>query len=805
MQQEKDNAELYDAMSSSEQTPLLQRIPVAEQHQRYPHVTVSDAESKHSKDFVAGADTNPLQFRRYCTLALIAIPLLTLAIVGVSVAITGSEPFDDATTLVSILPHSSWPESNGLSYTALKKLFLSTPDAGKARDWSNYYTAGPHLAGKNRSQAQWTADKWAEWGVHTSDVVSYEVYLNYPISHRLALLKDGKTDFEATLEEDVLEDDPTSGLKHRIPAFHGYSASGNVTGQLVYANYGSFQDYEELQKAGISLKDKIVIARYGGIFRGLKVKRAEELGAIGIILYSDPGDDGEITEENGYDSYPNGPARNPSSLQRGSVDYLSIAPGDPTTVGYPSLPGCERQSTDGNIPKIPSLPLSYTEALPFLKALNGHGPNATTFSPFWRTGGLSYKGVHYNVGPSPSSITVNLVNEQEYVTTPLWNVIGVINGSITDEVLVIGNHRDAWIAGGAADPNSGSAALNEVVRSFGAALEQGWKPLRTIVFASWDGEEYALVGSTEWVEEYVPWLSASTIAYINVDVGTAGTRFTAAAAPLLNQALYNVTAEVQSPNQTIDGQTVRDVWNGHIGTMGSGSDFTAFQDFAGIPSIDVGFKGTSRDPVYHYHSNYDSFHWMETYGDPGFEYHVTIAKVILLLAAKLVEEPVVQFNATDYALGLGRYLDSVKAAASSSSSINAVSNDTFASLDRAIGALLETSQIFDTAAFKLSETIATMTAQGIGHAAGREKLYEQVRAVNSKYKMLERQFLYEAGLDSRPWFKHTVFAPGLWTGYAGATFPGLVEAIDDGNKTQMEKWVDIIEQRVDGASGLLEL
>nr|POE62752.1 putative glutamate carboxypeptidase [Quercus suber] len=803
MTEEKRDTAFPENMPSSEQTPLLQRVPVADQQPRYPHVTL----------------------RRYCTIILTAIPLLTLAIVFICIAVTGSESFDDTQSLASNLPHALWPESSGLSYKALRELLLSTPDAGKARDWSAYYTAGPHLAGKNQSQAQWTADKWAEWGVHTSDVVSYEVYINYPVSHRLALLKDGVTDFEATFEEDVLEEDPTSGLEDRIPAFHGYSASGNVTGRLVYANYGTYKDYEELQDAGVSLKDKIVIARYGGIFRGLKVKRAEELGAIGVILYSDPGDDGEITEENGHKTYPDGPARNPSSLQRGSVEYLSalicqlkskimtytnvqtigVAPGDPTTVGYPSLPGCERQPTDGRIPTIPSLPLSYTEALPFLKALNGHGPNATSLSSYWRTGGLGYKGVTYNVGPSPSSITVNLMNEQEYVTTPLWNVIGVINGSIADEVLVIGNHRDAWIAGGAGDPNSGSAALNEVVRSFGAALAQGWKPLRTIVFASWDGEEYGLVGSTEWVEEYIPWLSASTIAYINVDVATSGPHFNVAAAPLLNQALYNVTAEVQSPNQTVHGQTVRDVWSGNIKTMGSGSDFTAFQDFAGIPCIDVGFKPSASDPIYHYHSNYDSLHWMDTYGDPGFQYHITVAKIILLLAAKLVEEAIVQFNATDYALGLGRYLDSVKASAAAAPTV--IENGTFASLERAIGALLETSQVFDATALKLSGEVAeqVLSATEMKDRSALGKLYDQVRAINSKYKLLERQFLYEAGLDGRSWFKHTVFAPGLWTGYAGATFPGLVEAIDDGNQTQIDKWVDIIEQRVDGAVGLLEL
>lgn len=698
------------------------------------------------------------------------------------------------------VPHAAWPESEGISYKDLKKTLLDTPDGKKAREWSQYYTAGPHLAGKNQSQAQWTADKWSEFGVHHSEVVSYDVYINYPLDHRLALLKDGEVAFEATLEEDVLEDDPTTNLTDRVPTFHGYSASGDVTGSFVYANYGTYQDYEDLVEAGIDLKDKIVLVKYGGIFRGLKVKRASELGAIGVVMYSDPGDDGDITEEKGLKTYPDGPARNPSSVQRGSCQYLSIAPGDPTTIGYPSKPGAPRQPVDGKIPDIPSLPISYKEALPLLKALNGHGPNVTSFNKYWQGGGLGYKGVEYNIGPTPPNLTINLMNMQDYVTTPLWNAIGVINGTVSDEVIVIGNHRDAWIAGGAGDPNSGSAALNEVIRSFGTALAAGWKPHRTIVFASWDGEEYGLIGSTEWVEEYIPWLSASTIAYINVDVGARGQHFTTSAAPLLNKAIYEVTSQVQSPNQTVKGQTVRDTWSGHISTMGSGSDFTAFQDFAGISSIDVGFGAGPNDPVYHYHSNYDSFHWMDEYGDTGFEYHITIAKIIGLLAAKLVEEPIVQFNATDYAVGLKKYLGSVKGLAEVSGLSLEATAKPLKKLSKAIESFEKASIKFDSKAQELDDLVRS--PHGLS-AEALAKVYKQIRTTNTKYKFLERQFLYEPGLDSRSWFKHVVFAPGLWTGYAGATYPGLVEALDDKDAGLVEKWTGIIEGNVKAAEKLL--
>lgn len=452
--------------------------------------------------------------------------------------------------------------------------------------------------------------------------------------------------------------------------------------------------------------------------------------------------------------------------------YLGFAPGDPTTPGYPSKPGCDRQDPHHFIPSIPSIPVSYTDVLPFLKALNGHGPKASDFNEWWQGGGLGYKGVDYNIGPSPDDITVNLYNEQEYVTTPLWNVIGVIPGSLPD-VVVLGNHRDAWIAGGAGDPNSGSAALNEVIRSFGEALKAGWKPLRTIVFASWDGEEYGLLGSTEWVEDHLPWLSKSNVAYLNVDVAASGTRIAPTASPLLNKLIYEITGLVQSPNQTIEGQTVRDVWDGYIGTMGSGSDFTAFQDFAGIPSYDLGFSRSSEDPVYHYHSNYDSFDWMQKFGDPQFLYHEACTKIWALAAAKLAETPVLFFNATDYGLGLEEYVDRIRSSADNLP--DGVSFD--------FGPLYDAISKFQKVAIKFDAYAADLTSQLDEDLPWylwwkKVRLFFLIHDVNNKYKNIERQFLYEEGLDGRSWFKHVVFAPGIWTGYAGATYPGLVESLE---------------------------
>jgi N-acetylated-alpha-linked acidic dipeptidase len=757
---------------ADERTPLVQVVRVAPPRQRYPHSTI----------------------RRFCTIALgstlITVVILFLLPISWLPGPNGHE--HDSGPPRSRLPHSDWPHGHGLKFDELQKILLETPDANRIRDSSKYYTAGPHLAGKNLSQAVWTKDLWQEQGIQ-SEIVAYDVYINYPKDHRLGLLEkiDGAVDasgkpkfgtiYEANLEEDVLEDDPTTGLEDRVPTFHGYSASGNVTAQYVYVNFGTYHDYEDLVNANVTLAGRIALVKYGRVFRGLKVKRAQELGMVGVVMYDDPQVDGDITEKNGYRPYPEGPARNPSAVQRGSTQFLSIAPGDPTTPGYPSLPGAPRQDTKGAIPDIPSLPISYREALPILKALNGYGKNSSDFNKYWQGGGLAHKGVEYNIGPSEAYL--NLVNEQEYVTTPLWNVIGIINGTIPDEVVIIGNHRDAWIAGGAGDPNSGSAALNEVIRSFAVALKKGWKPLRTIVFASWDGEEYGLIGSTEWVEEYLPWLSGSAVAYLNVDIGAVSQNFDASASPLLNKALFDVTSHVQSPNQTIKGQTVRDLWDGRISPMGSGSDYTAFQDFAGIPSLDIGFKGGAVSAVYQYHSNYDSFHWMETYGDPGFHYHATIAKVFALLTAKLAETPVLAISTTDYAEQLVVYLQGVIDHAKKSP-ITDMKSYAFQGIQDAIGDLIKVSQAFDKKAKKLEEKVE----KGVSWWNWRHKarLFKAVRDVNTKYKHFERQFLYAKGLDSRTWFKHIVFAPGLWTGYSGETFPGLVEAVDAGNKTAIE-------------------
>ena len=467
-----------------------------------------------------------------------------------------------------------------------------------------------------------------------------------------------------------------------------------------------------------------------------------------------------------------------------------------TTPGYPSKPGVPRSPTEGSIPQIPSIPISYTDALPILKALNGHGPKARDIKEHWsRNNGLGYKGVKYNIGPSPNDVVLNLNNQQNYTTAPMRDVIGIVNGTIQNEVLIIGNHRDAWSIGGA-DPNSGSAALNEVIRGVGKALDAGWKPLRTIVFASWDGEEYGLVGSTEWVEEYLPWLQDANVAYLNVDMAVSGSNLVVGATPTLSNVLRDIVQEIQSPNQTIDGQTVGDLWDGIIFPLGSGSDFTAFQDYAGVPSIALTFAPAENDPVYHYHSNYDSYRWMTLYGDPGFKYHKAMAQMMALTLVNLVENIVLPFRASEYADALNSYLDDLEeklygegqpmagpentalrdqVTPLESSGSKKAFKESLEELHSAVDEFREKAlQTDDLAAWTERELEADIPWWNVHR---KMKLARTIAKVNLQYKLLERNFLFEDGLDGRNWFKHVVYAPGIWSGYSGGKLSQIIQRL----------------------------
>ncbi|KAF8897846.1 hypothetical protein BD779DRAFT_1432452 [Infundibulicybe gibba] len=508
----------------------------------------------------------------------------------------------------------------------------------------------------------------------------YYPVLNTPLDRSLEIIgNDGRATWSADLVEDGDPlDEEAHKYKDAVPTWHGLSKGGTAEGQLVYANYGAQEDYASLVEAGADLTGKIVIVRYGGIFRGLKIKGAEELGAAGVLIYSDPRDDGYVTVENGYAPYPAGPARNPTSVQRGSVQYLSLYPGDPTTPGYPAYENSTR--TEGsNIPGIPSLPISWQNAERLLEEIdNPH----------------QERDILKSLSGKPSSATIKLVNNVDNKVTPIWNAMASIPGHIRNEVVVIGCHRDAWVMG-AADPTSGTVSLHEIIRGFGALLKNGWKPLRTVVIASWDAEEYGLVGSTEWGEDFSKWISDHVVSYINVDVSVAGSRWGAGGSPSLAHLIKRTALDVAHP--TIAGKTLWDarddegpftgtdeeIFNTRevdetylnmyladkkerhasqtgIPALGSGSDYTVFLQRLGVASTDQGFGFTPTDAVYHYHSVYDSQRWQETYADPGFQRHAAVAQHLGLMALRLIDSIVIPLNTTQYALELSEYLAKVE-------------------------------------------------------------------------------------------------------------------------------------------------
>ncbi|GBL50788.1 hypothetical_protein [Candidozyma auris] len=728
-----------------------------------------------------------------------------------------------------------------------KEVVLQSLETNHARNWSRIYTAEKHLAGTNYGLVEFTRSKFAEYGAKAT-VDDYHVLLSYPEDHSLSLMdKHGNVEFKASLREDEVKEDPTSVGNDTVPTFLGYAANGNVTAQYVYVNYGTIDDFLWMEENGVSVKGKIVIARYGRINRGIKVKFAQDFGAEGILIYSDPADDGDITTANGYKSYPHGPARQESSVQRGSVMFLGAldaTPGDPTTPGYASKKGAKREDPHNSICKIPALPVSYKEVKPLLAKLNGHGKNVPES---WKG---TLEGVDYSTGPHPSA-TLNLYNKQEYKITPIWNVYGEFEGKNKDEAIVIGNHRDAWIKGGAGDPNSGSSVLIEIARALGDLKQSGFEFERTIILKSWDGEEYGLIGSTEFGEYAAKRLQKNVVAYINTDVAVQGSLLSLGASPVLNKVLRKVAKWLPYPGK--DDISLYDHFVKEKGdiirNLGSGSDYTVFLEHLGIPSADISFKSGKKDPIYHYHSNYDSFHWMDEFGDPGFVFHNLAAKYLALLALELSQHKVIEFSLHDYAKDLLFYFELAKDTIPKDWLDRKVSphlmaeyiardhkND--AAIDRAsqnlyaentdvvfpefllpfqcrhmrrmmkehehhktvtlgeivnhtqqqLEQLKEKTSSFDYASAKLQRRYNDRRDL---HWWQRVKLHFRIKHQNKLIQYFERNFLHEEGLHRRPWFKHIVFAVGRYAGYAGQTWPGIREAVEDEDFNGTVKWLGI--------------
>jgi len=689
----------------------------------------------------------------------------------------------------SLLPAQA-PSQTALGYAdfsaeaKVEEKFLAVPDPKLAGEELKTLTAEPHMAAspEDHKTAEYVAEKFRAAGLETQ-IVPYRVLMNRPKVVRVEaydlaghLLMSGPT--REHVEGDPFQDDPRV-----VMPFNGSSSSGDVTGEVVYANYGRLEDFNELAARHIDLHGKVVICRYGANFRGVKVYLAEQRGAIGVLLYSDPKDDGYGKG----DVYPMGPWRPDTGVQRGSVQYLFKYPGDPETPSVAStldLPDSARIQSftgpEGDQPGIISIPLSYHDAAPILQALRG--PDVTQN---WQ-GALPFR---YHMGSG--GVKVHLVSQQDYERRVIWDVIGKIAGAQDpDAWVIVGNHRDAWVYG-TVDPSSGTASMLEAVHGLGVLLRQGWRPKRTIVFCSWDAEEEGLIGSTEWVEQQGRLLDRA-VAYFNVDVGVSGPDFEASAVPSLKEFVRGIARSVPSPlggtvfQRWRVSQPAADEHRGsnappiegeevHLGDLGSGSDYTAFLQHAGVPATDI----TSSGPYGVYHSAFDDFKWYTENADPHFLYLQQMARILGLEALRMADADVVPYDYVAYAREISAYIQAAKLKAAD----NALS-----SLD------------FDPAEAAAARLIAAAQRDYAIEAAPSGNLAR----LNLALRQTETALLTGAGLPDRPWYRHTIYAPGEFTGYSAVVIPGVNEAIDAKNAGLAAQQLQVLTQALDRAANALD-
>ena len=675
---------------------------------------------------------------------------------------------------------------------ATEARFLAVPDPKLAEEHLRTLTQAPHMAGtlEDKATADYVAQKFRAAGLDT-EIVEYKVWMNYPLEISVDVTAPAGVEMHGPTREHVAGD-PYDDDPRVVMPFNGMSPSGDAEADVVYANYGTPEDFEKLERLKIDVRGKIVLVRYGQNFRGVKEFVAQEHGAAGVIIYSDPFDDGWRRG----DKYPDGPWRPDTGVQRGSVGYMFEFPGDPTTPGFasvPSLPESKRISPEqsAQMPKIPVTPLSYHDAWPILQHLGG--PD----SPREWQGALPFT---YHVGPGPVRVRMHL--KQDYQFRTLWDVIGRVRGSeLPDEWVVAGNHRDAWVYG-AVDPNSGTTAMLEAVHGVGELLKSGWKPKRTMIFASWDGEEEGLIGSTEWAEQHESEL-ANAPAYFNMDVGVSGPKFGASAVPSLKQFLRDVTKAVPSPK----GGTVYEAWqkvdqpgvpstqspaeaigDGRrvpaasakgevpVGDLGSGSDYSAFQQHLGVPSSDISSSG----PYGVYHSVFDNFAWFKKFGDPDFVYEQQMARIFGLEAVRMADADVLPYDYEEYGKEVATYLDAAGKRA----------ENKFGDHVLDLGAATAAAKHFQDAGTKI--------------LSKQKNPPRDAARLNQALRGAERALLLPEGLPHRPWFRHAIYAPGEYTGYAAVVIPGVNEALDKGDVERARQQLAVLAAALERAAKALE-
>ncbi len=665
--------------------------------------------------------------------------------------------------------------------------FLAVPDAKLAEEHLRILTAEPHIAGspEDKKTADYVAQKFREAGFDV-EVAEYKIWMNLPAEVSVSITNPPMPEYHAPRPEHV-NGDPFQDDPRITPGFNEFSPSGDVEAEVVYANYGRPEDFKKLEEQKIDVHGKIVIVRYGENYRGVKEYIAEQHGAAGVIIYSDPIDDGYFKG----DKYPDGPWRPDSGVQRGSILYMFKYPGDPTTPGIAAtaaLPDSQRTPPEkaANMPHIPTTPLCYADARPILENLGG------PLTPRPWQGALPFA---YHLGPGPVRVKIHLKQDYQYRT--IWNVVGKIPGTQSpDEWVIAGNHRDAWVYG-AVDPNSGTAAMLEAAHGIGELLKSGWKPKRTLMLASWDAEEEGLIGSTEWAEQHEKEL-VRAVAYFNMDVGVSGPNFSASAVPSLKQFVREVARAVSSPA----GGTVYEAWKERrnkesarepnreeteinhaaassevrVGDLGSGSDFTAFLQHLGVPATDISSGGDYGV----YHSTFDDFAWFKKFGDPTFAYEQQMARVFGLEVLRMANVDVLPYDYENYGREISSYLESAQ-----KKSVEKLGKKT-----PDYGAAL-------TAARR-------MMAAGAAIAAKQKDPSVDAAKLNRVLRDTEAALLLPQGLPNRPWFRHAIYAPGEYTGYAAVVIPGVNEAIDAGDEARTQQQLAALTAAINRAAEKLE-
>ena len=699
--------------------------------------------------------------------------------------------------------------------------FRDIPDTSNLRDYMKRLSAYPHHVGSpyDKDNAEWILSKFKEWG-WDAHIENFEVLFPTPKERLVEMVEPSK--FTATLAEPTVPIDPTSNQHaEQLPTYNAYSIDGDVTAPLVYVNYGVPEDYEQLERLGISVKGAIVIARYGHSWRGIKPKVAAEHGAVGCLIYSDPRNDGYFEG----DVFPKGAYRPKEGVQRGSVMDMPLYPGDPLTPGIGATKDAKRLPVKEapTLTKIPVLPLSYGDAQPLLAALDG--PVAPEG---WR-GGLP---ITYHIGPGPAKVHLQVQSNWDLKT--LYDVIAKIPGSTyPDEWVIRGNHQDAWV-NGAQDPVSALVDELEEARAFGELRKQGWKPKRTIIYCVWDGEEPGLLGSTEWAEEHAAELRQHAVAYINTDGNSRG-YLSASGSHTLMKFVNGVARDIEDPEKNIsvwkrkqlnlirhgspevrkEARARRDF---RIHALGSGSDYTVFLDHLGIASLDLGYDGEDGGGIYH--SIYDDFYWYTHFDDTTFVYGRALAQTVGTAVMRLCEADLLPFDFTDLADTLQRYRDELKELLKNMQEeirerneeiaegvFTATTDPTktyvpptsepvppylnFAPLDNAVEKMKQSTERYQKVLEKACANGGTALAQ-----ASRS-------AVNASLMESEREFTSAQGLPGRPWYKHEIYAPGLYTGYSVKTLPVVREAIEQKNWTQADTAIVEVAKILENEAALI--